>query len=192
MDTFKEYSICSLCLSTTSNYLLDCDHCQLSFCYECLLEHHHTNLYNRMCTQIQDINAIVARFIGYAHSQTEWVDHLTHDRLDLQIFLRYIQETSSYATVNYLPTEVWLEHVDNLIEKDRFAIDEDCSWLLEEPKRLTSTPKKKYDIHKSIHFDFDKLLAQQAKVLTHLKVHRIGTFNRIDTQYPFLTHLTTD
>ncbi|CAF1266690.1 unnamed protein product [Rotaria sordida] len=142
MDTFEEYNLCSLCLSTTSNYLLDCDHCQLQFCYECLVEHHHIKIYNRLRKQIQDIDAIIARFIGYAHNQTEWVDHLTRDRLDLQIFLRYIQETPSHITVNYLPTEFWLEHVDDLIEKDRFAIDDNCFWLLNESKSLTSIAKK--------------------------------------------------
>ncbi|CAF4671736.1 unnamed protein product [Rotaria sp. Silwood1] len=66
------------------------------------------------------------------------------------------------------------------------------SYTIDLPKSVKCLEFIKYDIHQNIHFDFDKLLAQQAKVLTYLKVHRIGTFNRIDTQYPFLTHLTTD
>ena len=142
MDAPEEYRICFGCLTTTSKYLLECCHCQFNFCYECLLEHQHVDIYNRLLKQIQDIDTIVARFVDHAHSQTEWVGHLTQDRADLQIFVRYIQETLSYMTVIHLPTELWLKHVDDLIKNDWFAIDENCYWLFNDPKIQTPDRKK--------------------------------------------------
>ncbi|CAF1087782.1 unnamed protein product [Rotaria sordida] len=60
------------------------------------------------------------------------------------------------------------------------------------PESVKCLELRKYDIYKNFHFDFDELLAQQANVLTHLKVDRIGTLNHINAQFPFLTHLTID
>ncbi|CAF0951348.1 unnamed protein product [Adineta steineri] len=155
MDTFKKYNICCTCFTTTSKYLLDCDHCQSSFCYECLLEHHHIDIYDRLLKQIQDINTIVARFIDHAHNQTEWVEHLTQDRLDLQIFVRDINQTPSNFKVIDLPTEFWLAHIDDLIKKDGFAIDYDCFWDLRQSKTQTSKPKRiqKYQWERCLSVD---------------------------------------
>ncbi|CAF0844418.1 unnamed protein product [Rotaria sordida] len=45
---------------------------------------------------------------------------------------------------------------------------------------------------KNFGFNFDRLLAQQAKVLIHLKIDRIVTLNYIDTQFSIFTHLIID
>jgi hypothetical protein len=130
MGAAKEKNICIGCLTISSTYrLFECRHCQFNFCKECLLEHQHIDIYHRLNKYIQDIDTIVAGFVGYAHSQTEWVAHLTKDRLELQYFARLIQQTPLHYIITYLPNEVWLNHIDDLIEKNRFAIDEDCYWL---------------------------------------------------------------
>ncbi|CAF4249599.1 unnamed protein product, partial [Rotaria sp. Silwood2] len=66
------------------------------------------------------------------------------------------------------------------------------SYTIDLPESVKCLELRKYDIYKNIPFDFDKLLIQQAKVLTHLKVDRIGTLNHINVRFPFLTHLTID
>jgi hypothetical protein len=60
------------------------------------------------------------------------------------------------------------------------------------PISVKSLEIRKYDIYENFGFNFDQLLEQQAKVLTHLKVDRIGILNYINTQFPALTHLIID
>jgi hypothetical protein len=60
------------------------------------------------------------------------------------------------------------------------------------PESVKSLEIRKYDIYQNFPFNFDQLLEQQAKYLTHLKIDRIGTLNYINTRFPRLTHLTID
>ncbi len=60
------------------------------------------------------------------------------------------------------------------------------------PKSVKSLKIRKYDIYKNFSSNFDQLLEQQAKVLTHLKIDRIGLLNYINIQFPVLTYLIID
>ena len=60
------------------------------------------------------------------------------------------------------------------------------------PESVRFLEIKKYDIYKNFDFNYDQLLEQQAKVLTHLKLDRIGTLTYINTQFSVLTHLIID
>jgi hypothetical protein len=142
MNAFKILSGCSVCLTATAKCPLDCSHCQLPFCHDCLLKHQRSDLRARLLKQIQQIDTIIARFVGHAHNQTEWVDHLAQDRNDLQTFVHCIERTPSDLAVLYLPTDQWLSHVDDLIDKYRFAVDEKCTWLLRPPKTGITNSKK--------------------------------------------------
>ena len=51
---------------------------------------------------------------------------------------------------------------------------------------------RKYDIYQNFGFDFTPLLERQSKVLTHLKIDRIGLLKYIRTPFPALTHLKID
>jgi hypothetical protein len=63
---------------------------------------------------------------------------------------------------------------------------------LDLPKSVRSIEIRKYDIYQNFGFNFDRLLEEQAKVVTHLKIDRIGLLKYIKTPFPVLTHLTID
>ncbi|CAF4394825.1 unnamed protein product [Adineta steineri] len=77
-----------------------------------------------------EIDKILARFLNHAHSQTEWTGHLTGDRNQLEIIIRYIENAHKDYPIIGLPSLQWMNHVDSLIFKMSFAIHEKCSTLL--------------------------------------------------------------
>ncbi|CAF1504795.1 unnamed protein product [Rotaria sordida] len=60
------------------------------------------------------------------------------------------------------------------------------------PESVKYLEIRKYDAYKNVDYNFKPLIKQQAKFLTHLKIHRIDILKSINTQFPVLTHLIID
>ncbi|CAF0932440.1 unnamed protein product [Rotaria sordida] len=119
---------CSSELTLTNTY--QCSHCLISFCYRCLIEHHHTDIKFEFIDMINRIDNILAQFLYHAHSQTEWTNHLTEDRDRLKTYVKYIEAYYKDLPIVALPDFQWITHVQNLINKNSKAIYENCSTLL--------------------------------------------------------------
>lgn len=126
MASLKDLIKCYDCSRTISRRPYECSHCLFSFCYSCLIEHHHTEVTKDLIELIGNIDVILSQFLHRAHSQTDWTTHLEDDRLRLEQYLRYIHLSPRYMSVTNVPTYSWLRHVDELIDKDEDAIFESC------------------------------------------------------------------
>lgn len=75
---------------------------------------------------IGKIDEILKRFLHHAHNQTEWTEHLTKDRRKLEFYVKYIENSLKSYPIYSLPKFQWVYHVQRLICKTTYAIEEDC------------------------------------------------------------------
>lgn len=130
MSSSNEIRKCELCTLLTSTNSYQCPHCLALFCSECLIKHHHYTVKYEFIDMVNQIDEILKRFLHHAHNQTEWTDHLTKDREQLQNYIRYIEKYYKHLPIIALPSSQWVAHVKSLISKSSFAIYEDCFKLL--------------------------------------------------------------
>ena len=124
MPPLNDIFNCETCSKTNGSH--QCTHCLSRYCYQCLIKHHHNDIKQEFTDLIKRIDQILDRFLHHAHNQTEWTDHLTNDRRHLEIFIRYIDTSFKQYPISSLPTFQWIYHVQRLISKTFYAIDESC------------------------------------------------------------------
>ncbi len=122
--------VCVCCSQTITTNAGQCSHCLIQFCYQCLVKHHHNDVKNEFMNMIKQIDEILARFLYHAHNQTEWTDHLTADRKRLEIYIEIIDAYHKNLPIIILPNFQWVNHVNNLISKYYFSINENCCKLM--------------------------------------------------------------
>ncbi|CAF1437081.1 unnamed protein product [Adineta steineri] len=127
-NEINECMVCKSQLSTSDSYR--CSHCLVFYCRQCLIRHQHNDIKVKCMDMANEIDKILTRFLNHAHSQTEWTGHLTGDRNQLEIIIRYIENAHKDYPIIGLPSLQWMNHVDSLIFKMSFAIHEKCSTLL--------------------------------------------------------------
>ncbi len=130
MSLSKEIIECARCSQYLTSQSYECSHCLIPFCYQCLIKHHHHDVKNEFREFIDQIDEILAKFLNYAHSQTEWTNHLTEDRNRLEIYIRHIEASYTQYPILTLPNFQWVNHLRNLICKYHFSIFEDCCMLM--------------------------------------------------------------
>ena len=129
MPAINEAIECGYCSESIPTNSYQCSHCSIQFCHQCVVQHY-THIKNEFMEMINRINGILARFLHHAHSQTEWTNHLTEDRKRLEIFVRLIETFDTRTVAVILPKSQWVNHVNNLIDKYSFAINENCCPLM--------------------------------------------------------------
>jgi hypothetical protein len=106
-----------------------------------------------------------------------------------------ISLTLSDETIPY-QVNIWKEYFplfhEQFIHLQSLSLIEIFDEKLHLPASVKMLEIRKYDTHRYIHFDFTELIKEQAKILTHLKIDRIGVLNGINTPFPALTHLIID
>ncbi|CAF2305952.1 unnamed protein product [Rotaria sp. Silwood2] len=119
---------CSSELKLINSY--QCSHCLTWFCYQCLIKHHHNDIKSEFMDMIDRIDKILVQFLYHAHSQTAWTNHLTEDQNRLKIYIKYIEANCKDLPIIALPDFQWIQHIQNLINKNSNSIYENCSALL--------------------------------------------------------------
>ncbi len=130
MPSINEIIECMCCSQSITTDAYQCSHCLLTFCYQCLIKHHHNDVKNEFMDMIKQIDEILAQFLYHAHNQTEWTNHLTDDRRRLEIYIGIIETYQKNLPITILPNFQWVNHVKNLICKYSFAINENCFKLM--------------------------------------------------------------
>src|SRR5438105_4042470 len=130
MVSINQVTECGCCSQSISTNSYQCSHCLITFCYQCLIKHHHNHIKNEFIEMINQIDKILERFLYHAHSQTEWTNHLTEDQERLRIYIRLIETSSTQYLIVLLPDFQWVHHVKSLIDKSFFAIHENCCTLM--------------------------------------------------------------
>lgn len=121
---------CVVCTQLITNQSYECSHCLMPFCYQCLAQHHQTNVKHEFITMLHRIDEIQAKFLHHAHNQTEWTNHLAIDRDRLECYIQHIENSHRQHPILHLPDYRWISHVHSLIYKTSFAIYEDCLKLM--------------------------------------------------------------
>ena len=121
---------CMVCTQLITKQSYECSHCLMPFCYQCLAQHHHTNVKHEFMEMLHRIDEIQGKFLHHAHSQTEWMDHLAMDRNRLEFYIQHIENSYRQHPILHLPDYRWISHVHSLICKSSFAIYEDCVKLM--------------------------------------------------------------
>ena len=130
MSLSKEIVDCGRCSQLSTRQTYQCSHCLIPFCYSCLTKHHHEDVKHEFAELIQRIDAILAKFLHHAHSQSEWTSHLEEDRNRLEIYIRHIETSYVQYPILTLPNYRWVDHIRSLICQSYFAIYEDCCMLM--------------------------------------------------------------
>lgn len=137
MPSVDNFITCKSCPRTILFRSGECVHCFSSFCSECLVKHHHKDVKHEFEELIQKIDMILEKFRYHAHSQTEWTNHLMNDQQKLKNFVQMIDASPKQYIVFNIPKFQWVFHVQQLIEKNDYAIHETCDDILY-PKKTSA------------------------------------------------------
>jgi hypothetical protein len=130
MSVSNELTTCEHYSEIPSTNSYQCCHCLKSFCLQCLIKHHHHDVKYEFIYMKNRIDEILSKFLHHAHGQTEWTNHLTEDRNRLNTFIQHIETYYIHLPIITLPSYQWVDHVNSLISKSSFAIDEKCCTLM--------------------------------------------------------------
>jgi hypothetical protein len=106
------------------------------------------------------------------------------------ISLKFSEETIPYQVTIFKQYFPFIK--EQFIHLQSVTLIELSNDKIDLPKSVKYLEIRKYDIYNNCGFAFNKLLQQQAKVLTHLKTNKLSSINLINTQFSSLTHLIID